>query len=805
MDLKHSCIKRLIVGGEDLKTYLAKEIFDAFVGQVEIYNEYGPTETVVGCMIHKYNYETDIKNSVPIGVPADNVQIYVLNKYKEPVYPGGVGEIYIAGDGVARGYLNRPELTTEKFIPCIFNENVRMYKTGDLVRWLPDNTLEYVGRIDQQVKIKGYRIELGEIEARLSTHQEIREVVVVDFKDCSNDIFLCAYYVSNKDLSVPELREYLLKTMPEYMVPAYFVRINEIPVTINGKIDRKQLPEPKVNIATGKKYIEPANPTEKRLALVWQEVLGVDRIGTHDDFFSLGGDSIKAIQISARARKCGLVLDTKDIFDYPTINQICSVVVDLNMQNAEIGEEKEMKLSPSQSEIFNNVGINNKSKYQSVVLRFENGYDKKLLEKAFDQLVRQHEIFKYSFIQKDDELLQVCKSEETFNIEINSLNYDSCVDTDECLRQQIDKLYQDSSLDNEELIKLRIVEFSDKGYLIIALHSLIIDGVSWSIILEDFSQIYSNMLNGKNYSFEYGTGSYRTWYEKLLALANDIELLEESMDYYKKIKEFSEHAHTEDVGIFKDRTAGRGIATMSLTPDVTSMLLENTNAAYNTEPTDLLVAALIKTLGRSTHNNKVILKFGDYPRKNIDDSLDISRTIGCFSPFCPVLFDNVNLDSVPEYIKTTKEIIRRIPMQGFGYGIIKHMKMSDDCIYNSDNEIIVNYYGHIDKYLDKKYFKVHTFDFNLLGLKDYGNNNMLEIDIIILDGKLRVSFNYNQYHYTVESIRDIIKQYESSLVEIINYCVEKKDSEITPSDLLYNELSFDELKEIISDIEDIEI
>lgn len=324
IDNSNSSIRRLIVGGEDLKTELAKTVYLSFKGNVEIFNEYGPTETVVGCMIYKYNYQKDTAVSVPIGVPADNVRIYILDKHLNPVPIGIPGEIYIGGDGVAKGYLNNPELTSQKFIDDPFVPGEKLYRTGDLARWYPKGDIEFLGRTDYQIKIKGYRIELGEIESHLMNHKYINEAVVLDRKDKNGRTYLCAYVVFNKGkkLSVVEIRAYLSKKLPNYMIPSRFLELEKIPLTPNGKIDRRALLGQGKVVDTGVKYIEPRNEVEKKLAEVWSEVLGIERIGLNDNFFDLGGDSLSILQVQTALLPYNWDLKTQDFYKYPTISEL---------------------------------------------------------------------------------------------------------------------------------------------------------------------------------------------------------------------------------------------------------------------------------------------------------------------------------------------------------------------------------------------------------------------------------------------------------------------------------------------------
>ena len=325
MDNSKSKIKRLIIGGEDLKGSLADRIYNNFNKNVEIYNEYGPTETVVGCTV--FNYDDKYNDvSVPIGCPGDNVQIYILDKNLNVLPTGLVGELFISGDGLARGYLNKPELTAEKFVDNPFEPGMKMYKTGDLARWLPDGNIEYLGRVDHQVKIRGFRIELGEIENRLLQHKEVKEVVVLARENQEKENYICAYVVSGIEISELDLKSYLKESLPEYMVPSYFIQLDKMPLTTNGKINRKALSEPDIQ-AYANEYEAPRNELERKLAEIWCEVLGVEKVGINDNFFELGGHSLKAMTLLLKLNKeFNIEISIKNIFTLPTIKDFVSVI-----------------------------------------------------------------------------------------------------------------------------------------------------------------------------------------------------------------------------------------------------------------------------------------------------------------------------------------------------------------------------------------------------------------------------------------------------------------------------------------------
>ncbi len=316
---------------------LPKEVvnkFNKISSKVKLENIYGPTESTIYATRYSLS-DSAYPDIVPIGQPLQNIQAYILDKNNNLQPIGVPGELCLGGKGIARGYINRPELTSSKFIPNPFRAGEKIYKTGDLVKWLPDGNIEYLGRMDHQVKIRGFRIELGEIESQLYKLEYIKEAVVVAREDAkSGTKYLCAYIVADRDLIVHEIRENLKTTLPEYMVPSYFIQMENLPLSQNGKVDRKALPAQDGKFSTGEEYVAPSNEIEQKLAEVWQEILGVKKVGIKDNFFDLGGNSLEAIQMMGRLE--GYSLNMRHIMQYPTIAELQKYVVGLNAKEHEL-------------------------------------------------------------------------------------------------------------------------------------------------------------------------------------------------------------------------------------------------------------------------------------------------------------------------------------------------------------------------------------------------------------------------------------------------------------------------------------
>jgi amino acid adenylation domain-containing protein len=336
-----------VIGGENLRAESLR-LWRAFAPTTRLVNEYGPTETVVGCCVHEVHADDPHEGSIPIGRPIANTQLYVLGPDLQPVLPGVVGELYIGGAGVARGYLNCPDLTRERFLADPFSGRpaARLYKTGDLARWRPDGIIEYLGRVDTQVKLRGHRIELGEIEATLAAHPDVRSCVVVVREDEAGDKQLVAYVVGARRetpaAQAQALRQHLKERLPEVMVPAHVVLLESLPLTRNGKIDRDALPAPAAEDWDIENVDAPGTNTEKALAAIWTKLLKRERIGIHQDVFDLGAHSLLAMRALSQIRETFRVsVPTRNLFEHPTIAALAAVIDRLSFVAADrAGEDR---------------------------------------------------------------------------------------------------------------------------------------------------------------------------------------------------------------------------------------------------------------------------------------------------------------------------------------------------------------------------------------------------------------------------------------------------------------------------------
>jgi amino acid adenylation domain-containing protein len=501
-----------LTGGDKLKNYKQKDY--------QLYNNYGPTENTV---VSTSFCVTEASGNIPIGKPIFNTRIYIVNRYGHLQPIGIPGELYIEGESLALGYLNNPELTTEKFIephtsmhPCnhaTMHPNTPsphsphlphspyspIYLTGDLARWLPDGNIEFLGRIDHQVKIRGFRIEPGEIENCLLKVGGVKDVVVLVQEEDSGDKYICAYFVSDGEYAAPVLQEYLSRELPDYMIPSYFVQIEKIPLTINGKIDRRALPGPELKV--NESFTAPGNEIEKKLIVLWAEILARDEshvhqlqtsIGIDDNFFQLGGHSLKAMTLVSRMQK---VFDVNvplvEIFKMSRVKELAQYIKGKDKGayiSIESAEEKEYYLlSSAQKRIYilQEMSLDNTAYNMPEVIPLPAGYDFGKIEETFKKLIKRHESLRTSFHLVNDTPVQVVHDEVEFDLELHDFqdSHDS--------QDFAERFVRPFTLAKAPLIRAGLIKEENKHYtLILDMHHIISDGLSHEILVKDFLSLY---------------------------------------------------------------------------------------------------------------------------------------------------------------------------------------------------------------------------------------------------------------------------------------------------------------------------
>nr|WP_295871849.1 non-ribosomal peptide synthetase [uncultured Chitinophaga sp.] len=484
-----SRINTLIVGGENLETSLAAAIDTKFRGDIRIFNEYGPTEATIGCMIHLFNTK-DATFSVPLGIPAANTQIYLLDRYQKPVLPCVDGEVYISGDCLAEGYLFREDLTNSKFIPNPFIEGKSMYKTGDLARYLPDGTIVFSGRTDEQVKIRGHRVEPAEIAQMLTGHAAVKDAVVMAIGN-SEDRSLVAWYVQKTAVDASELKDYLAAMLPDYMVPTWLMVVEAIPLTGNGKVNKDALPKPGAHAVKG--YKAPVGSIEIKLTEIWSEILKLDKnlIGVNSNFFELGGHSLRAARlVNCIFREFNVDIPLREIFRHQQISGISRLVQNARKTVQQPITKSEVKieypLSSAQKRLFFLYELDSSSHAYNITqaYRVSGTLDRERLNDSFSRLIDRHESLRTAFIHTEEGPVQRIADSVHFETAIIAAD-------DADILTTIENFIRPFDLGKPPLIRAGLLQLpGEECLLVIDVHHIISDGLSNSILIKDFISIY---------------------------------------------------------------------------------------------------------------------------------------------------------------------------------------------------------------------------------------------------------------------------------------------------------------------------
>ncbi len=784
-------LKHLLITGEKLRRDVCEKIFSVDE-TVSIINAYGPTE----CSDDVTHYQCkaqDLANShlavIPLGKVGHNLEAYIVNEQLEPVPVGALGELCISGIGLGRGYYNKPSLTAMQFIANPFFqedkhgiESIRLYRTGDLCRATSEGIFEFIGRIDDQIKLRGYRIELGEIEKVLSSYADISQSVV-EIKEgnkgsrSKEDKYLVGYYVSKEKMSEQLLESYLKSKLPDYMVPTYLVHLSELPLTINGKIDRKALPSPEFR-SDSEKYIAPRNEIEKSISEIWSKVLGIakDKISISDDFFRLGGDSIISIQlVSLLRQKLGLQVSVKDIFSFRTIERISEQLLSKSSQETQkqISTEEgrlsgSVRLLPIQEWFFKNNFIRRNHWNQSFLVQVPK-LSLEVLKSSLKRLIECHNNFRLryrrtttSYEQYYDETLEL---EPLKILDVRTLTASEGSKAFEDELQGIMTQWQSHfDIERGPLYSLGYIEgFQDNSArLYFAFHHLIIDVVSWRILVKDLKELYE----GGN--IETKRSSYRQWSEAVKRYAES-EVVQKG--YWKEVlSDFDETEKSLIKLLLSEET--REETHFILSSEETAQLLTKSNISYNTQVEDILLTAFSLSLCELTGSrvNHIVLE--GHGREEIDDSLDVSGTVGWFTTIYPV---RLSVDrEISQSIKQVKENLRQIKNKGIGYGALIGYEGGDY------PRISFNYLGQLNTRGAEQAWFISSDKSGESVHADNREPNIININCLVRDGKFEMHLVSKLSKANTHQLTESFKRH---LHAVIEHCVTAGRRYITVSDV----------------------
>ncbi|MBS4099365.1 MAG: amino acid adenylation domain-containing protein [Sulfuricella sp.] len=793
-------LTHMIFGGEPLPRHLLDALL-ALPGEVTVSNLYGPTEICVNATA--YTTAEACRTTAPvvsIGKPLGNVEALILDRWGGLAPLGVAGELCIAGAGVARGYLNNETLTREKFVTHPFQPGQRMFRTGDMARWLPDGNIEFLGRNDHQVKIAGYRIELGEIEEKLERHPLLREVAVVAVNEAGGRVYLRACVAAHQAIAAATLREHLAGLLPHYMIPAQFLFFEALPTTVSGKIDRKALMElaerPDAE-GSEKAAAPPRNATEAALVEVWRAVFGGKNIGIDDDYFALGGDSIRAIQILSRLHRAGLKIDIKDLFNYPTIADLAPFVTQAATREQE-SVSGEVPLTPIQQRFLSEAVAAPEWFNHAVMLHAGAGF-RDAAPSALQAACAHHPAFRLRFRRDESGTWRQEAAPDGEVLAFERVDLRGCVAERDEIARHAAIVQRSFDLAGGPLAKALLFQCGDGERLLIVVHHLIIDGVSWRIVIEDFAAACQDILAGQPIRLAPPSDTLQRWGRELHRHAQSPALLKQ-LAYWEKI----ENADIPPFPVENESPLNRHCdlvsATTLLATEETTALLGAVNQAYGTSTEEILLVALARALQRWKGVARSLIALEGHGREAVLQGLDVTRTVGWFTSLYPVVLELPDL-GIGEQVKTLKEALRNVPDKGFGYGILKYLTppgLKNGVAFAAQPRIRFNYLGQFGNSSETGAFAVTT-DATGEGVNPETPRSVdIDISAMVLEKELELSVSCSRHRYGEDSLKAFLRLMEEEILAVSAHCRNQKTTELTPADLTSSDISLDELEGLFS-------
>jgi amino acid adenylation domain-containing protein/non-ribosomal peptide synthase protein (TIGR01720 family) len=744
-------------------------------------------------------------NTPTIGRPITNTQVYILDKYLQQVPIGVSGELYIAGAGLARGYWRQPDITAEKFIPNPF-VNGRLYKTGDRARFLADGNIEYLGRLDFQVKLRGFRIELGEVETVLNQHPKVAQAVatIQENISLSEHARLVAYVVPKSSLEESELRQFLASKLPSYMLPSIIVMLETLPLTTNGKIDRRALPIPQL-APTTTASIAPRTPVEQQLTEVWRQILGVD-VGIYDNFFSLGGDSILAIQVVAKANQLGLTLFPRQMFQYQTVAELAAVV-DTSVKTLHVTSllvTGDVPLTPIQHWFFEENLVEPHHWNQALFLEVQQPLNFTWLQQAFEQLIIHHDALRSRFERTEDGWRQTVEdnvSPYIINVDMSELK----LEVSTALTSVANELQKSFDLAQPPLLRVAYFNLGGHDRLLIILHHLIIDGVSWRLLLEDLQLVYQQLSQAQEIKLPPKTTSFQEWAIKLEEYSHS-QNIKQTLNYWTSNSNLSRGCQVKplptDFPQGRNTIANMDVYSVYLGSQDTENLLQNVSIAYQTQINDVLLTALALTF-RSWTGAPLLLELEAHGRENLFPNVNLSRTIGWFTSLFPVLLDIGASTELGTCLKAIKEQLRQVPEYGISYGLLRYLTFEAIKVQLQAfplPQVRFNYLGQSRQLFSESLFAPARESTGHNRSLEGNRNTLIEINSIVTGGELRLDWLYSQAIHERQTIVTLADNYLIQLRALIQHCLNPDAVGFTPSDFPQMDFSQDELDKLLADL-----
>ena len=829
-------LKVAMTGGEVVNAARVRDLLSAYP-HLRFINLYGPAENTTLTTFYTPQGAEDVSRSVSIGRPVSNTQVYILDQNLQPLPVGMVGELCTAGDGVARGYRFKPELTRNAFVPNpfakVYGHGPVLYRSGDMARFRGDGSIEFLGRQDHQVKIRGHRIELGEVEAAIkqaggrTSDCALRDVVVRAQKS-ERGSQLVAWVVLDEPAQLEMLKTTAAEFLPAYMLPTFWTCLEKLPLTPNGKVDHRALPKPERNHAPERL---PQSEIEKTLAQIWQTLLGIPQVGLYDNFFALGGDSILSIQVVSRAKRAGIRFSTKQLFENQTIAELAKVVGSAeNLIAQQEAVTHSAALTPIQHWFYEQSFADAEHWNMSLLLQPAANLHSEAdiqqaitaTEQAVRALVKQHDMLR-GYYPKDNSpkekspqgkqqylpldwqhpLMQSMFSVEKLSPEQGAL--------DEALRNAQASL----DLETGPLFRAIWYKIGDQHRLLIVAHHLIIDGVSWRILLEDLSLAMGQQAEGQAIDLGRKTTAFAHWGERLWQFAQEESVLAQKAYWQGIDREETSCIQTDlaDGAALHNLAKHTQSQTFLLDAERTEQLLRQVPKAFHTEISDLLLTALVETLNNINHeqgqqSGKQLIALEGHGREFLGEQWDSSRTLGWFTTLYPVLLHSEG-ENWGQKIKALKQQLREVPGNGLAYGLLRyqqqHMLETGD-ISDAESafqtcavpQVSFNYLGQTGNlFNENQAFKVAQESPGQERSAESHQPYLLDVAGIIQNGEagaqLQIMWRYSEQLFSAKLIEAWVGQYHTNLNALIDYCLAPQYGGRVPADFPLLSLSQQEV------------
>lgn len=804
--LRPSKLSLLVSAGEACNTDTA--IY--WGGELKFFNAYGPTEATVAAAVYQADDLPPDAVTVPVGRPLRNTSIYILDSRLQLLPAGVPGEICISGTGVARGYLGKPAMTAERFLPDPYSPvpGSRMYRSGDLGRLLIDGNIEFLGRMDDQIKLNGYRIEPGEVRSAILKHPDINDACVIYLNDEKR---LAAYYSTllSSEVRPGLLRSYLKDLLPEYMIPSFLTQLEALPYNESGKIDRSRLPKSEIIRSEKAESGElPLSEKEEILRNIWEDVLKVRDIGTKDNFFELGGDSILSIQVVAKAREAGIPLTVKQIFQNPTISELAASDRTSAPIFASGGTVSgELPLTPIQQWFFEGIKISPDYWNQSLLLLVNRKLNVSVLQQAVIHVAEHHDSFRLRFRRTNGSWIQYYADERPDSRTFTYFDLEGILGSDRELafRQNCADMQKSLNLEKGPLLRTALTRFSqsEDDRLFIVAHHLIMDNLSWRILLEDLYRTYLHIeKTGRPDTLSKGT-SYKYWSLKL----NEYSLTEEvsgQIPFWQSMLSEECMQLISPAGQPENEERYSATEQIILDEQMTSLMLRQVNLPFNTNTSEIILAALCRVLARWTGRENLLINYESHGREEISPDLDISRTIGWFTNLVPVMI-KTGSPSAPagSFILSVKEQLRAALSKGLGFGILKYISRSPVIRGLQVPQVSFNYLGNAAEGNNKEMpFAISDEPKGDERHPEEYRRHVFDISALVVHGRLRVYWSYSTRQFSPSLVGQLLASLRDELIAMTDYCVRVEESSYSSSDFDGSGLNERELKNLMSELDE---